>query len=647
MTKNQLDNIRILAVDDEEMILNLYKEILCPQYSNDFNNLASLEKNLFGESRTDHRNLNFDVTLCKQGEEALDTVKKSLHDERPFSVVFMDIRMPPGRDGIWTAEQIRAVDPDINIILVTGYTDIDPVEITPRIPPMDKLLYIQKPFHPQELRQFAIAMSAKWSLEKELKKIQKDLENMVEDRTNELVMANENLKQEIMKRSQVEKEFTYDAFHDKLTGLSNREVFMDRLGSSIERKRRIPNYMFAVLIMDLDHFKVINDSLGHAIGDQLLVAVAQKLQFFLRSGDTIARLGGDEFVITLDNIKQEQDATKIADRIQKELQQPLKVNDHEVFSTVTIGIALSAENYTTPEEILRDADTALHRAKSLGRARYEMFNRTMHDKAVARMRIENDLRRAVEKEEFLVFYQPIVNLFTGDYNGFEALVRWKHPERGFISPVEFIYIAEETGLIVSIDQLVLRKACNQINIWKQQFPNKGLFVNVNLSTKQFSQPDLVEQITKIIKETKIDSKSLKLEITESVIMENLESAANKLSQLRALDIKLYMDDFGTGYSSLSYLHRFPIDALKIDRSFVKRIGLDNESTEIIKTIMTLAKSLKLHVVVEGIETKEQLDHLKNLDCKEGQGFLFSKPIPDEEISILLTSGSNWSKIINS
>jgi len=637
MNRPKFENIRILAVDDEEMIRNLYKEILNPfDISSDSEEIDKLENKLFNKKYKTNRAINFDLELCKQGDEAFGCVEKAIKDNRPFSVIFMDVRMPPGPDGIWAAEKIRSIDSNANIVLITGYSDVDPVDVSSRIPPVDKLLYLQKPFHSQELRQCAVALSSKWFVEKELHNIHQELENRVEERTAELVDAYNQLKQETNKREKVEKELSYDAFHDRLTGLSNKELFMNRLGHLIEQKKRNSDCLFAVLILDLDHFKVINDSLGHAIGDKLLISIAEKFHNLLRSGDTIARWGGDEFVIILDKMKKETDATLVADRIQSEIKKPIKLNDHEVFTTATIGIALCSDEYQKPEEIIRDADTALNRAKALGRSRYEMFDMTMHLSAVTRLKIENDLRRAIEEKSFDVYYQPIINLKTREIIGFEALVRWIHPEKGLIPPNDFIPVAEETGFIVKIDQLVLNKACMQMNKWQKKFQNKiPLTVSVNLSTRQFSQPDLIEQVSKIVKATKINPKNLRLEITESVIMENIESAAAKLSQLKDINIKLYMDDFGTGYSSLSYLHRFPFDALKIDRSFVNRLGEDNESAEIIRTIMTLANSLGLDVIVEGIETDEQLEHLKLIGCKFGQGFLFSKPVNSEEATNLL------------
>jgi len=431
---------------------------------------------------------------------------------------------------------------------------------------------------------------------------------------------------------------------DVLTGLPNRILFMDRLGRSVERAKYRKGYLFAVFFLDLDRFKVVNDSLGHLIGDQLLVATARRLQGCLHTGDTIARLGGDEFSILLDDIREVSDATRIAERIQRQLALPFNINGHEVFTTASIGIALSSTGYERPEDLLRDADTAMYRAKALGKARYEVFDSAMRERAVARLQLETDLRRAMERKEFRVYYQLIVSLDDGHISGCEALLRWQHPTRGLVSPSEFIPVAEETGLIVPIGRWVLHEACRQLHAWQQKFRSKSpLTISVNFSSKQFMQPELVDQMKQILTSTGLEPHSLKLEITESLIMENPEAARALLLQLKALDIQLGIDDFGTGYSSLSYLHRFPIDRLKIDRSFVNRMGLDKENAEIVRTIVTLAHNLGVDVIAEGVETAEQLALLRALKCKYGQGFLFSPPVDCVAAEALIEGQPSWSE----
>jgi diguanylate cyclase (GGDEF)-like protein/PAS domain S-box-containing protein len=447
---------------------------------------------------------------------------------------------------------------------------------------------------------------------------------------------------DISGRKQVEEQLLHDALHDALTGLPNRALFMDRLGRAVERAKRQAEYCYAVLFMDFDRFKVVNDSLGHTVGDDLLIGIARRLEGCLRPTDTVARLGGDEFVILLDGIRDVEDATRVADRIQKELAVPFPLNGQEVFTTVSIGIALSTPGYDRPEDLLRDADTVMYRAKALGRARHEVFDQVLHADAVALLQLETDLRRAVERREFLVYYQPIVSLKTGRMAGFEALVRWQHPQRGLILPEEFITVAAETGLMVPIGWLVLRDACRQMSIWQARFSTKApMTISVNFMGNQFGQPRLVEQIKCVLQETGLDARRLRLEITEREITENAEAAALMLSRLRALDIQLHIDDFGTGYSSLSMLHRFPIDALKIDRSFVTRMGTDDESAEIVQTIVTLAHNLGMDVIAEGVETAAQLGYLRTCGCDYGQGYLFSKAVDAAHAETLITAEPQW------
>lgn len=453
---------------------------------------------------------------------------------------------------------------------------------------------------------------------------------------------------DISERKRAEEQLIHDAFHDKLTGLSNRALFMDRLGHLVELTKRRQDYLFAVLFLDLDRFKVVNDSLGHTIGDRLLVEIARKLQTCLRPGDTVARLGGDEFTILVENIKDVSDATRLANQIQNELTLPFNLNGQKVFTTTSIGIALSTTGYHQPEDLLRDADIAMYRAKALGRARHEVFDMTMHTRAVALLQLETDLRQAVNRQEFLLHYQPIVSLSTGRITGFEALVRWQHPARGLISPAEFIPMAEETGLIFSLGWWVLREACRQMRAWQDssleepRANDQGqLTMSVNLSSKQFTQPHLAQAIHQILEETGLDGGCLRLEITESAVMENAESAIATLLQLKKLGVQLYIDDFGTGYSSLSYLHRFPIDTLKIDRSFVGRMSSDSENSEIVRTIVTLAHNLGLDVVAEGVETHEQLAQLRTLQCEYGQGYFFSRPLDVAAVETLMAAKLQW------
>ena len=430
--------------------------------------------------------------------------------------------------------------------------------------------------------------------------------------------------------------------HDPLTRLPNRLLYLDRVARVLERAKRRVAYGYAVLFLDLDRFKIVNDSLGHALGDELLLGISGRLQACVRSADTVARLGGDEFTILLEDLGEPADATRVARRIQESLTHPFKLAGREVFTSVSIGIAMGSPNYERPEELLRDADTAMYRAKAAGKARHEVFDRDMHERAVKLLQVESELRRAVELESFRVHYQPVISLDTGRITSLEALVRWMHPERGLVPPDEFIPLAEETGLIVQIDRWVLQQACAQVKKWQTRFgPAHPLSIAVNVSKRQLGQSDFVDGIIGAIERCQLEPEHLSLEITESAIMENAELATAMLEQLRERKIQLAMDDFGTGYSSLSYLHKLPFTSLKIDRSFVKRMGADEDTTEIVRAIVTLARNLNVEVTAEGVETKEQLAMLRELGCNHAQGYLFSKPLETSAAEELLAREPVW------
>ncbi|CAM2006257.1 EAL domain-containing protein [Acanthopleuribacter pedis] len=441
---------------------------------------------------------------------------------------------------------------------------------------------------------------------------------------------------DITKRKSMEKKLTYSALHDDLTGLPNRTLFIDRLRQALAFSHRRPNYHFAILFLDLDHFKIINDSLGHHVGDLLLKQVAHRLQGCVRNGDTVARLGGDEFAILFDGIQEVAQAEDIAQLILKRLQQVFVLERHEVFTGGSIGIALPITHKETPDELLRDADIALYRAKKLGRARFEVFDKSLHLEVLSRLELEYDLRLAMEQQQILPFYQPIVDLRTGKITGFEALARWKHPVRGMVPPAEFIPIAEETGLINDISRHILQCACRDVVTWQQAFPHTPpLSMSVNLSTIQFLEGDLVPLIRETLDSSGLEAQRLKLEITESLLMEELDVVRLVLSELRGMNIPLLLDDFGTGYSSLSYLHRFPLNVVKIDASFVRNLHLGQENLEIVRAIKMLAMALNMEVIAEGIESEIQMETLKDMGCEFGQGFFFAKPLPREEIPRLL------------
>ncbi|MCB9705928.1 MAG: EAL domain-containing protein [Myxococcales bacterium] len=425
----------------------------------------------------------------------------------------------------------------------------------------------------------------------------------------------------------------HDSLHDPLTRLPNRVLLMDRLAVEVIHAKRHEGYLFAVLCLDLDRFKNLNDSLGHAAGDQLLIEFSRRLLECIGPEDTLARTGGDEFAILVKDIQEPTDALKMADRVLSLLKQPFKLGGRQVYTPTSIGIALSSAGYERPDDILRDADTAMFRAKNRGKNRYEIFDQGMHAEALELLVLENDLRRAISQSEFRLFYQPVVEMVSGELAGFEALLRWDHPTRGLVGPGEFIAFAEETGIIISIGEWVLQEACQQMQRWHTSYPlDPRLTISVNLSGKQFAQPAL---IAKALRETSLDPATLKLEITESVIMEDPRAASNLLQELQGQQIQSYVDDFGTGYSSLSYLHRFPMSAVKIDRSFISGIGPAGENAEIVRTIVNLAHNLGMKVIAEGVETEAQRELLIEMGCEFAQGYFFSPPLAPEDAEALI------------
>jgi len=440
---------------------------------------------------------------------------------------------------------------------------------------------------------------------------------------------------DITERKTAEEQLVFDALHDALTRLPNRALFMDRLGHAVSREKRNKECLFAVCFVDMDRFKVLNDSLGHSVGDKLLVAISERLAESLRPDDTVARLGGDEFAILLEDLKDSNEAVHIINRIQEKLSQPFNIDNNEVFTSASIGITFSSGGYDNPEHLLRDADIAMYHSKSKGSARYQVFDNNMYDSAVAQLQLETDLRQAYEQRDFCLYYQPIISAKTGRITGMEALIRWQHPRKGIIMPGDFIPTVEETGLIVKLGDWIIKEACTQLSMWQRQFSTDNpLTVSVNISSKQLL-PNLISYVKEVLRKTSLAPHSLILEITESMIMENAQTVAPLLMQLKDMGVQLHIDDFGTGYSSLSYLHQFPLDVLKIDRSFVSRMRPNGDNMEIIKAITTLAHSLQMDIVAEGVETEEQFTQLKKLGCEYMQGYYFSKPLAVKQIESLL------------
>ena len=444
-------------------------------------------------------------------------------------------------------------------------------------------------------------------------------------------------------RQRVEEQLAHNAFHDTLTGLPNRALFLDRAQRCFHQMERRGGYLFAVLSIDLDGFQTINASFGQPAGDKVLIEIAERLVQKVRSGDTVARLGGDEFALLLDDVKDMRNALRVAERLQAELAKPFLMDGREVLTSASVGIAASTSTYKRSADALRDAGTAMARAKRLGPGQIAVFDIRMHTQAVTRLKLETDLRRASDRQEFLLYYQPVVSLQSGRIAGFEALLRWQHPERGLISPGESLPVAEEIGLLIPIGQWVLQNALRQLRAWQVEFPvTPPLSMSVNLSCKQFLQSgELLTIVDETLKETGLDPRSLALEVTETVMMENAEAALATLAQLKDRQLRISIDDFGTGYSSLSYLQRLPIDNLKIDQSFVAEMKSAGESLEIVRSIITLAHSLGKQVIAEGVETGEQLALLRSLGCEYGQGFFFSKPLETEAAGKLIADARTW------
>ncbi len=444
---------------------------------------------------------------------------------------------------------------------------------------------------------------------------------------------------EITKRKRAEEQLLQSALHDSLTGLPNRASFHDRVDLALERTRGRSQSPFAVLFLDLDRFKLINDGYGHQAGDRLLVDIAHRLRRAVRPGDTVARLGGDEFTVLIPDIKGPDEAVSVAQRIHTALSKPFQVGDQEVFTSASTGIAISSPRYDNPDEILRDADIAMYQAKANGRARHFMYDKSMHPLVLSQLNLENDLRRALEREEFVLHYQPIVDTLSGRIVACEALVRWQHPERGLLPPGEFLSMAEETGLINPIGEWVLRKGCRQAARWMHECNGSSSpAVSINLFSRQFTRAELVVYIREVLDEFELPPNRLQLEITESAIIDVPELAIDVMRRLRDLGIKVHLDDFGTGYSSLAYLQRFAIDTLKIDRGFIQRIGSDGGGAEIVQTIISLARNLGMDALAEGIESPEQLNTVRDMGCGFAQGFLFAKPLPPDEILELIKRG---------
>lgn len=584
------------------------------------NNLRFLSTTL-----TEH---GYKVRSVTSGKMAL-TVAQAAQPE----LILLDIKMPH-MDGYEVCQRLKSSGrtQEIPVIFLSALDEvIDKVKAF-NVGGVD---YITKPFQLEEVLARIENQLALQRAKAEVQTLNAELEHRVRQRTIQL-------EHEIAERQRAQDRLLHLALHDSLTGLPNRAWFMKRVGQVLEQTRQQTRALFAVLLLDCDRFKVVNDSLGHLAGDQLLVAVARRIETCLTPGTTLARLGGDEFTILIDDVTSLEEAIGVAERIQQDLRMPFQLGQYETFTNVSIGVVVGGKQYEQPEHVLRDADAAMYQAKGEGKGCYRVFDSSLHQRAMARLELETDLQRALDRQEFTVHYQPIVSLRDGRLSGFEALVRWHHPRLGLIAPDHFVPAAEETGLVVPIDLWVMRQACHQLKIWQEHWErSQPITMAVNLSVQHFIHASLMAEIDDILTETGLSGRSLRIEITESAIMKNAELATVILKQLKARQIQFSIDDFGTGYSSLSYLHQFPVDGLKIDRSFVSNIQAQDQNLQIVQTIIALANTLKMSAIAEGIETHQQLALLQSLGCEYGQGFYFSRPLSAEAAEALFQAAQPW------
>jgi diguanylate cyclase (GGDEF)-like protein len=603
-------NHRILVIDDNPAIHQDFDKILRGE-PDPGDALMDAERLLFGESPSAPARPTFQVEFASQGQQGVEVVRHAVASGHPFAMAFVDMRMPPGWDGLETIERLWAVDPDVQVVICSAHSDYDWADFVERLGICDKLLVLKKPFEPIEVMQCASALTRKWQHEQVLRNQVASLEQVVTARTEGLEAANRQLR--------------HLATHDTLTGLPNRVLLDDRLAQAIAHAER-DRQKFAVLMLDLDRFKLVNDSLGHRAGDELLVEVAKRLSGLVRNIDTLARLGGDEFVLVLSPIHERVEAEAIGGRAIQALQTPVKVSGLDVYTSPSIGVAFYPADGLTAEALLAHADAAMYCAKQRGRSNLQCFSPGMDTVTRDHVRLEGDLRQALALGQFELWYQPKVDTITGNVHSAEALIRWRHPERGVVFPDEFIGLAEECGLIHPIGEWVVREACRQCKAWQVQgLP--PLRVAVNVAASQFRHGDLRDIIQRALEDAQLDPRYLELELTESAVMTNPEDSVAILEHLSRLGVLVSVDDFGTGYSSMSYLRRFPIDKLKIDRGFIRELVTRPEDASIVRAIISLAHSLRLKVVAEGVETPEQLGFLQSMGCDQYQGHHFSPAIP--------------------
>jgi diguanylate cyclase len=606
---------RILLIDDNASIHGDFRKVLGADAAGAAQTaLAVLEADLFGDAHSTSSRPNFEIDSAYQGQEGVEMARNAAVQGRPYAMAFVDMRMPPGWDGLETIERLWAVDPDVQVVICSAHTDYDWSEVVDRLQHSDKLLVLRKPAEPIEVLQCATALSCKWQNERLVREQMERLEQVITVRTRGLEAANRQLR--------------HLATHDALTGLPNRVLLDDRLTQAVAHADR-DGLSFALLVCDLDRFKLVNDSLGHSAGDELLQEVARRLTGLVRSVDTVARFGGDEFVLLVTSIQDHEDARRLAAQAIEVLQAPVRIAGIDVHTSPSIGIAFYPADGRSIEALTAHADAAMYCAKQRGRGNIQCFEGGMNAGSEDRVQLESELHTAIALNQFELYYQPKVNTVTGTVRSAEALVRWMHPKRGLIAPDGFIPLAEECGLIGAIGEWVVREACRQARAW-QDDGLTPLRISVNLSPSQFRGSGLTDTIRRALDDAKLLPEYLEVELTESAVMSDPEESIAILEQLSAMGVLVSVDDFGTGYSSMSYLRRFPIDKLKIDRVFINEIASRPEDASIVRAIVSLAHSLRLKVVAEGVETPAQLDFLKAVGCDEYQGYHFSRPLPAVE-----------------
>ncbi|XVJ46587.1 putative bifunctional diguanylate cyclase/phosphodiesterase [Pseudomonas sp. UBT] len=613
--RSERANRRILIVDDTASIHADFRKILCAD-ANGGQTLDSIEETLFGSAPAVRQT--FVLDSAYQGQEALALVNKALSDNAPYALVFIDMRMPPGWDGLETIEQLWNVDPNLQIALCTAYSDYSFEAIEARLKYDDQLLILKKPFDDLEIRQMASALTWKWQLAQDAAFKLIGLERTIEERVQELLKVSHLLQ------------------YDALTELPNSTLLGDRLTQATAVCRRHGTQL-AVIFIGLDRFKRINNALGHPVGDEMLKLVSQSLVATVRESDSVFRYGSDEFVLILNDIKHPQQTQYIAEKLLAAVSTTHYVAGHDLSVTASLGISVYPDDSSSAVELIKKAETAMRAIKDQGPNDFSFFIDEMNLRAQEQQSLESAIRQALQRDEFTLHYQPKLDLHSGKIVGAEALIRWHQPDHGWIYPSAFIPVAEDSGLIVPLSQWVLRQACEQARAW-QAAGLPPTCISVNISAIDFRQRNFVVNLAAILEQTGLTPQLLELEITESVLMQNVEDTLTTLREIKTLGVRLSVDDFGTGYSSLSYLRRFPIDVLKIDQSFIRGLSNNSQDAQLISAIISLGKSLDLNIVAEGVETIAQLQFLKAHQCEEGQGFLFSKAVAADEFAQLLQTG---------